>query len=85
MLLQMLELLRAGGVKRVEDLARALETTPEMIEAMLEELARMGYLKRVGGECRADTCPSCPMAGACAAGAGSRLWTLTERGQRGGP
>jgi hypothetical protein len=79
MLNRLLELLRAGGTHRVADLARFLETTPELVEVMLEDLGRMGYLKRVSGEC-VEKCTSCPMAGLCAAGEVGQVWTLTENG-----
>lgn len=77
MLNRLLELLRTGGTHRVVTLARELETTPELVEAMLEDLGRMGYLKPVGGECSGG-CAACPMAGLCAAGDGGRVWTLTD-------
>jgi len=87
MLNRLLELLRAGGTHRVTDLARELETTPGLVEAMLENLARMGYLKQVGGEC-GEKCAACPLGGLCAAGApstspgtgGDRVWTLADKG-----
>nr|HID12933.1 DNA-binding protein [Anaerolineae bacterium] len=75
MLERLLELLRAGGTHRVSDLARELETTPALVEAMLEDLARMGYLKRVGGECGGG-CAACPLSRLCAAGAKGRIWAL---------
>ncbi len=75
MLNQLLELLRQGGTHRVADLARELDTTPELIEMMLEDLCRMGYLKRVGGGC-SEKCGTCPMAGLCAAGSEGQLWVL---------
>ena len=94
MLNRLLELLRAGGTHRVADLARQLETTPELVEVMLEDLARMGYLRPVGGECGGG-CAGCSLAGLCAAGSpstpsaslrtgslragGGRVWALTER------
>jgi DNA-binding IscR family transcriptional regulator len=79
MLTELLALLREGGTHRVADLARELDTTPELVEAMLEDLARMGYLERVGGECGGG-CASCPLVGLCAAGEGGRIWTLTGHG-----
>ena len=87
MLNRLLELLRAGGTRRVSDLARELETTPALVEAMLEHMARMGYLERVGEECGGG-CAGCSLGGLCAAsapstlpGAGSgRVWTLTNKG-----
>jgi hypothetical protein len=83
MLSQLLEVLGAGGTHRVADLARELETTPELVEVMLEDLTRMGYLKLVGEEC-AEGCAACPLAGRCAVGApslgagGGRVWALAE-------
>jgi len=85
MLNRLLALLRAGGTHRVSDLARELDTTPELIEVMLEDLGRMGYLKRLGTEC-VEKCTSCPIArmadirGLCTAGeGGQQVWTLTEK------
>jgi len=79
MLSRLLELLRAGGTHRVADLARELDATPELVEVMLEDLCRMGYLKQVGEECGGG-CAGCSLAGLCAAGNGGRVWTLMERG-----
>jgi len=78
MLERLLDLLREGGTHRVIDLARRLETTPELVEMMLEDLARMGHLRPVSGGC-AGRCATCPLARVCAAGAGARVWTLAER------
>jgi predicted ArsR family transcriptional regulator len=75
---RLLEILRAGGTHRVADLARELDTTSELVEVMLDDLARMGYLKRVSGEC-SDGCGTCPMARLCAAGSSGQLWSLVEK------
>ena len=77
MLERLLELLRAGGSHRPADLARALDTTPELVEMMLEDLERMGRLRRVGGECSGG-CAKCPLSGLCAVGATGRVWALAE-------
>ena len=79
MLNQLLELLRAGGTRRVTDLAHELDTTPMLVEAMLEDLGRMGYLRRVGGTC-GEGCGGCSLAGLCSVGSGGQVWTLTEKG-----
>jgi hypothetical protein len=73
----LLELLRAGGTYQVADLAHALDTTPALVEAMLEDLGRMGYLKRLGGMC-AGKCGACSLAGTCTAGGGGQVWMLAE-------
>jgi len=79
MLNKLLERLRSGGTHRIIDLARDLETTSELVKVMLEDLARMGYLKQVAGQC-SRKCAGCSLAGLCAAGEGGRVWTLTEKG-----
>ena len=81
---RLLELLRAGGTHRVTDLARELETTSELVEVMLEDLARMGYLKPVGGECGGG-CGGCSLAGLCATGTeqDGQVWALADRGEQG--
>ena len=78
MLNRLLELLWDGGSHRVSDLASELETTTELVEAMIEVLTRMGYLKQVGGAC-AENCASCSLAGTCTAETSGRVWTLTEK------
>ena len=79
MLNRLLEMLRAGGTHRVSDLARELETTSELVELMLEDLHRLGYLRRVGADCSGG-CTTCPVAGLCAAGSSGKLWALTDKG-----
>jgi hypothetical protein len=76
MLNRLLELLQAGGTHRVVDLACELDTTLALVEAMLEDLGRMGYLKRVGGAC-GDRCGGCSLVGSCAVGGSGQVWTLT--------
>lgn len=84
MLNRLLELLRRGGARRVEELARELDTTPQLVEAMLEDLARMGYLKRLSAQC-SEACAECPMSNMCVAGGPSsgpsqgEIWVLRER------
>lgn len=84
MLNRLLELLREGGTRRITDLANELDTTPELVEAMLEDLARMGYLKRVSGQC-SEKCAACPLAGMCSAGGASceagsgQVWAFAEK------
>ncbi len=83
MLNELLDLLREGGTRRIVDLAQELGTTPELVETMLEDLARMGYVKHVASQC-SEKCSTCPMSDMCAAGRGSpeegngRIWTLAE-------
>lgn len=77
MLEELLRILRAGGTHRVADLARALDTTPALVEMMLEELARRGYVRPVAA-CP-EECASCPLADQCIpAQPGGKVWVLAE-------
>jgi hypothetical protein len=51
----------------------------ELLEQMLQDLARMGYLRPVADGCEAH-CAGCPMAETCAIGGPTQVWTLTEKG-----
>lgn len=78
----MLEVLRTvaqGGVHSQRELARQLGVSEEMLGQMLEDLARMGYLKPVAGGCD-GRCVTCPLAKTCAIGTPMRVWTLTVKG-----
>lgn len=83
MLERLLNLLRAGGGYRIADLARELDTTPALVEAMLEDLAWMGYLRQMGGgageRACGERCVGCALAGSCVATGGGRVWVLTEK------
>jgi DNA-binding Lrp family transcriptional regulator len=87
MLDRLLELLQEGGTRRVHYLADELDTTPMLVQVMLEDLARMGYLRRVGAECSGE-CTACPLSGTCVAEdsscerskrRGSMAWVLAEK------
>jgi len=85
MLLRLLELLREGGTRQVGDLARELNTTPGLVEAMLDDLIQLGYLEQVGDQC-SEKCANCPMAGSCAKGqeGSGQVWVLVDPGSRRG-
>lgn len=76
MLGRVLDKLREGGTHTVEGLARELGTTPALVEAVLEDLARRGYLKPLAGSCSGQ-CRSCPIGGGCTVAGAARGWTLT--------
>lgn len=67
MLERLIALLEEGGTYRVADLARALDTTPELVEMMLEDLARRGRIRPVDPTCPSShaACADCPLASHC--------------------
>ncbi len=79
MLEDLLRQLGRGGVQSYQDLAGALSISEPLLEAMLENLARLGYLRSVEG-C-SGSCHGCSV-GSCSVQGQGRLWSLTERGLR---
>jgi bacterioferritin-associated ferredoxin len=77
---QLLRLVAEGGVHSYEDLTRHLSISQPLLEMMLEDLARRGYLRSVGNGCGGH-CGGCA-AGVCSIVGPARLWTLTEKGNR---
>jgi hypothetical protein len=78
MLEQLLQFVAAGGVQSYEDLTDHLGISQPLLEAMLEDLARLGYLRALDDRCEGH-CAGCSM-GSCSVTGPGRLWTLTERG-----
>jgi hypothetical protein len=78
MLEQLLQLVARGGVHSYQDLTTRLSISQPLLETMLEDLARLGYLRAVDAGCKGH-CAGCAVGGCSIAGPG-RLWTLTEKG-----
>jgi len=81
--MQLLRLIGRGGIHRPRDLAAELDTTPALVEGMLADLERMGYLASVSDRCGPATCAGCGHACAGPLGMitrGGKLWALTARG-----
>jgi predicted ArsR family transcriptional regulator len=74
---RLLAILRQGGTRTLADLARELETTPSMVEAMLEDLSRRGYLHAQESACPGQ-CKGCPMGATCTVGGTGRIWNLVK-------
>ena len=90
MLNQLLGMLAEGRVHTPAELANRLEVTERLVEDMLVDLSRMGYLRSVSdGTCEASTnnalepCADCPLSSACAVcEPGTQVWALTQKAFR---
>lgn len=78
---RLLELMAEGDVHSYADLARQLDMSEELLEQMVQDLARMGYLQLVADGCQ-GRCAGCPLANSCAISGPTRVWALTEKGRR---
>jgi hypothetical protein len=87
---QLLSLLATGGVHTRGELATRLGVTEGLLDQMLTDLSRMGYLRSVSDlTCRTSPnghpvrCAGCPLSGTCAIGEpGGRVWALRDRDER---
>ena len=80
MLENLLQLVGEGGVRSYDELGAQLGVSRRLVEAMIRDLVRLGYLRPA-----IDACESSPACRAgCALGGCSTgpLWTLTDRGAR---
>ena len=74
MLEQLIKEIRAGGTLEVGSLAARLNTSPQIVEAMLEHLQRSGLISAYVN-CE-DGCQGCSLKGGCSTKpkGGVRLW-----------
>jgi hypothetical protein len=77
---ELLGLVAEGGIHSYDELARRLSISHPLLEAMLEDLSRLGYLSAVQDGCEGH-CTGCGVSGCSIVGTG-RLWTLTDRGAK---
>ena len=80
MLRQVLRLAIEQGITCCENLARAMDTSPELVCLALAELARRDYLHAVVPGC-STACEHCPLHAACLHRRHPRVWTLTRKGE----
>jgi hypothetical protein len=79
MLEQLLGALAEGGVHRHSDLARSLGVGEGLVQQMVEDLVRMGYLEPLRRACY-EKCTECATVDVCVGGTQGQAWTLTRKG-----
>jgi hypothetical protein len=79
MLEQLLGALAEGGVHGHSDLARNLGVGEGLVQQMVEDLVRMGYLEPLGRAC-CEKCTECSSVDGCVGGAQDQAWILTRKG-----
>ena len=72
MLAKLLNLMTLEGVHHTQELARRLETSPELVQQAIELLVQRGYLRGVEG-CASAKCAGCGAQQACNPSK-TRLW-----------
>lgn len=79
MLCKILRLTAERGGIRCKDLARALDTSPDIVRLALADLVRRDYLQAVPG-CSC-VCENCLLRAACHYRRQPQVWMLTRKGE----
>ena len=82
MLMRLLSLVAEGGVHSYATLTRQLGVSRGLMEQMLQDLARMGYVAPVGSACDTSQCHHCPLGGSWATDTQGNVWVLTAKGSQ---
>jgi predicted ArsR family transcriptional regulator len=77
----LLRRLASGTAQTIVQLATELDVDRELLEQMLLDLERAGYLRIVRG-CADGRCRSCDLQALCTLGQPQRVWLVTEKGSR---
>jgi len=81
MLRELMRMMAEGQVGSEAELANRLGVSAGLVEQMLEDLTRKGYLNRFGDLCVAG-CKACPLSGRCGGEPAIKGWILTEKGRK---
>jgi len=81
MLRKLLQLISAGGVHNLRELAQQLDVSELLLKNMVDDLVCMNYLKPLHAHCR-DDCKHCPVTNTCTIGGSGCVWVLTEAGKK---
>jgi Mn-dependent DtxR family transcriptional regulator len=77
---RLLSTIAAGRIANTAELAAAMDASPAMVEALVDELERRGLLQRAG-DC-GSVCTGCPTELACGQQGQASAWLLTAAGRR---
>jgi hypothetical protein len=80
-LAELLQHISHGPPRTLAELAGVLDVSPDLIEMMLADLERGGYLVALEAACEGG-CTRCAHSGHCGLRFAGKLWTLTEKGSR---
>ncbi len=74
---KLMSMLKHDGTVTVDQMARELATTPEVVNGMIDHMVRVGSLRQMSATCD-TTCSECMFARDCARVGQSKVWRLTS-------
>jgi predicted DNA-binding transcriptional regulator YafY len=79
MLTKLLDLIRSSGTVEVNHLAEELDVSPRQVTMMLEDLERIGKIRRTDF-CQSSGCGDCPAGKNCGLSQQpTRIWSFEEK------
>jgi hypothetical protein len=77
MLDRILLLMKRGGTLTLDQMARELDTTPEVVSGMIDYMTRQGWLRTMSASCD-SACSACLFARDCLRSDQQRIWMMNE-------
>jgi hypothetical protein len=77
MLEQLMKQIQQGGTTSVPALARQLSVSETLVEQMLAELTRLGYLRPLES-CSPEACTGCPQNTSCGTRRPVQTWVVVK-------
>jgi hypothetical protein len=78
---KLMALLKRGGAVTIDQAARELDTTPEVVSGMIAHMTHQGWLRPMSASC--DTrCGECVFARDCTRAGNQRIWSITGDGRQ---
>jgi hypothetical protein len=79
MLIGLLKAINNRPFASLEQLGMDMKVSTDLVESMVADLSKRGYLKSY--EDCVSACDNCSVSSACEGHAHPKIWTLTEKGQ----
>jgi DNA-binding Lrp family transcriptional regulator len=79
---KLMALLKRGGTITIDQMARELDASPEVVSGMIDHMTRQGWLRSMSASCD-SACSACRFAHDCTrADKNNRIWLATREGHQ---
>ncbi len=72
---RILSIMKRGGATTLEQMARELNTTPQVVAGAIDQMERSGLLRQMSASCE-SSCSQCVFARQCQHFGPGRVWQL---------
>ena len=78
---KLMALLKRGGAVTIDQAARELDTTPEVVTLMIDHMTHQGWLRSMSASCETG-CGECVFVRDCTRADDRRIWLTTGDGHQ---